>query len=206
MSNFTYENRDSRDIYETYEWDNTWIDHANKADAKCVLYIGDSISCQTRRHATKLTEDEVLFDGYGSSKGIDNPYLMDSIRLFALQEGRRDVVLFNNGLHGWHLSDDTEYKSCYENVVKALMEEFKGIPIILVLTTHVADCKREKRVIARNEAVMEIAKKYNLPVIDLYTEALKNHKHLQECGVHFDETGNICLAKKIVSSVSEMIK
>ena len=38
------------------------------------------------------------------------------------------------------------------------------------------------------------------------TEALKNHKHLQECGVHFDETGNICLAKKIVSSVSEMIK
>lgn len=205
MSDFTYENHDSRDIYETFEWDNTWIEHANKMGVKRVLYIGDSISCQTRKHATKLTEGELLFDGYGSSKGIDNPYLMNSIRLFALQEGHRDVVLFNNGLHGWHLNDATEYKNCYENVVQALIQEFRDVPLFLVLTTHVAGDRREKRVIARNEAVMEIAKKYNLPIIDLYTESLKNDEYLQECGVHYNEAGNICLAKKIVSSVKTVL-
>lgn len=205
MREFTYENTDSREIYETYEWDNTWIEYANGSEAKRVLYIGDSISCQIRRLATKLTNESILFDGYGSSKGIDNPYLIDSIRLFAEQQGRRDAVLFNNGLHGWHLDDEKEYKEYYESVVKFLIDEFKSIPLILVLTTHVGSEEREKRVIARNNVVLRIAEKYNLQVIDLYSEALKQHEHLDEYGVHFAEEGNISLAGKIINDLAGVL-
>ena len=205
MREFTYENKDSREMYETYEWDNTWIEHANGSEAKRVLYIGDSISCQIRRLATKLTDESILFDGYGSSKGIDNPYLIDSIRLFAEQQGRRDAVLFNNGLHGWHLDDEKEYKEYYESVVKFLIDEFKNIPLILVLTTHVGSEEREKRVIARNNVVLRIAEKYNLQVIDLYSEALKQHEHLDEYGVHFAEEGNISLAGKIINDLAGVL-
>ena len=39
---------------------------------------------------------------------------MPSVKLFAQQESRRDAVVFNNGLHGWHLDDSTEYAEHYE--------------------------------------------------------------------------------------------
>ena len=200
MIEYTYETEDSRDIYETYEWDNTWLEQANNATADRVLYIGDSISCQIRQFATKASDGKLLFDGYGSSKGIDNPYLKDSIRLFAAQQGTRKVVLFNNGLHGWHLTED-EYKIYYDKIVSFLIDEFKDVPLVLVLTTHIGDEEREKRVVARNDVVLEIANKYNLKVIDLYSESLKLHEHLDEYGVHFDEFGNMTLAKKIVSEI-----
>ena len=205
MIEFTYEAENSTTICETYEWDNTWIEHADGSEAKRVLYIGDSISCQIRQFATSLAEGKVLFDGYGSSKGIDNPYLMDSIKLFAAQQGRRDVILFNNGLHGWHLEEQTAYKVAYERMVIWLLEEFAGVPLILVLTTHIGDAKREQRVIARNQIAQEIAEKYDLKIIDLYTEALKQHDDLDEYGVHFGEKGNISLARTILRGVDEVI-
>ena len=205
MKEFTYEEKNHREMFEKYEWDNTWIEHANDSDAQRVLYIGDSISCQIRQIATRLTDEKVLFDGYGSSKGIDNPYFLNAVRLFAQQEGRRDIVLFNNGLHGWHLEDMYAYRQAYENMVCALLEEFAGVPLILVLTTHVRNTEREQRVIARNKVVMEIAEKYSLDVIDLYTESVKHHDDLDMWGVHFGETGNGYLAKQIVLTVNRII-
>lgn len=205
MNEFTYENQHNKKRYETYEWDNTWIEHANNTDKKRVLYIGDSISCGIRRIATELTKEEILFDGFGSSKGIDNPYLIESIKIFAAQEGKRNAILFNNGLHGWHLEDKKEYKEYFENVIKTLLGEFKNTPLIIVLTTCIANKEQEKRVIARNKVAVEIAKKYNLSVIDLYTEAETNQKFLKSDGVHFLKQGYIKLAKKIVSEVKKII-
>lgn len=205
MKEFTYENQNNNKRYETYEWDNTWIEHANNTDAKRVLYIGDSISCGIRRIATELTNEKILFDGFGTSKGIDNPYLMDSIKIFAAQQGKRDVILFNNGLHGWHLDDEIEYKEYFENVIKFLLENFKNIPLMIVLTTFIANEEREKRVVIRNKSAVEIAKKYDLPVIDLYAESKTNQKYLKNDGVHFLKKGYVKLAKKIVAEVKNSI-
>ena len=205
MNEFTYENKNDHKKLETYEWDNTWIDHADDTDAKRVLYIGDSISCGIRRIATELTKENILFDGYASSKGIDNPYLLDSIRIFAAQQGKREAILFNNGLHGWHLEDTTEYKEHFDSVIKSLIDEFKGTPIMIVLTTYITDKDQEKRVIVRNKVAMEIADKYNLPVIDLYTEAKANQKFFKKDGVHFLKQGYVKLAKYVLSKVKTCI-
>ena len=113
---------------ETYEWDNVWWEQTNKTDTPRVLYIGDSISCGTRRKATEISKEQLLFDGFGTSKAVDNPYLIDSIRLFAKQQGNRSAILFNNGLHGWHLQDETEYKQYYEKMIQFLINEFSGTP------------------------------------------------------------------------------
>jgi len=64
MSNMTYEYGDNKQTLETYEWDNTWIEQANNADTDRVLYIGDSISCATRRVATAKSGNKILFDGF----------------------------------------------------------------------------------------------------------------------------------------------
>ena len=83
MSRFTYELENKTENLETYEWDSTWIEYANKDDINRVLYIGDSISCGTRNIATKMANGRYYFDGLGTSKAIDNPYFFDMISMFA---------------------------------------------------------------------------------------------------------------------------
>ena len=202
MENYTYEAAEQLQKYETYEWDSTWIDHAKTASDNRVLYIGDSISCGIRRPATAQTGNSCYFDGLGTSKAVDNPYFYDTIKLFARQQGTRKAILFNNGLHGWHLGDETEYKYYYEEMVKFLLQEFEGTPLFLVLTTHITDSDREDRVLRRNHAAQEIAEKYDLKVIDLYSVSLEAAALLDSGGVHWLPEGYETLAAEIVRVLS----
>ena len=63
----------------------------------------------------------------------------ESIRIFAKQQGYRNAVIFNNGLHGWHIDDNHQYPYYYEETINFLLDEFKDTPIAIVLTTSVAD-------------------------------------------------------------------
>ena len=205
MSEFTYEavNRETR--LETYEWDNVWWEQANTTGISRVLYIGDSISCGTRIKATKVAENKILFDGFGTSKALDNPYFADSIRMFAKQQGERVAILFNNGLHGWHLYDETEYGVYYEKMLNFLLKEFKNTPLFLVLTTHVTNPERDARVAVRNRVVSDLAKKYHLPTIDFYT-ITKEHEDQLTDGVHLTGDGYDLLARKLVENVYKVIE
>ena len=203
MSNLTYEYAENKTALETYEWDNTWIDHANDHETPRILYIGDSISYASRRIITERAEGKFLVDGYGSSKALDNPFLYDSIRMFAAQQGRRSAIIVNNGLHGWHLSDDKEYPDFYEKLIAFLLKEFKGTPIFVILTTSVRDEAREERVKARNAAALALAEKYGLGVIDLYSISAAHHE-LWSDGVHFQREGYELFAKCVLESLKDI--
>ena len=206
MSSFTYEFENRLDKLETFEWDNVWWEHADEAGTPRVLYIGDSISVATRRVATETSGNTIYFDGLGTSKALDNPHFPDTVRLFARQEGERQAVLFNNGLHGWHLDDESEYGEYYEQMIKFLISEFAGTPIFLILTSAVADLERDGRVVKRNAAVLELAKKYGLPVIDYYSIVNSHRDLICPDGVHLLPDGYKLLAQKIVSEVKEVIR
>ncbi len=199
MSEFTYEKGDIKTKLERYEWDNLWIEYANEPERKRVLYIGDSISCVARREATKVNKEEILFDGFGTSKGLDNPYFKESILLFAKQEVQRSAILLNNGLHGFHLSDEDEYAYHYEEMVKFLLNEFKNTPLYILLTTHIIG-ERDARVVARNNVAKCIAEKYNLPIIDLYTPT-NDDSLISEDGVHLTNEGYLKIAEVIVEKI-----
>jgi len=205
MGNLTYEFEDRSERLETFEWDRAWIEHANTNNLSRVFYIGDSISWATRGVATAKAEGKFYFDSFSTSKALDNPYFQDSLRMFAEQQGTRRAVIFNNGLHGWHLDDETEYAEAYEKMILFLLKEFDGTPLILLATTHVANEKREERVIKRNAVMTALAKKYNLPVIDFYAISKKNADQLSPDGVHFSKQGYVLLAEELVEKVSEII-
>ena len=205
MSDFTYENKMLENKLETYEWDNVWWEQTNDNKAPRVLYIGDSISCATRRVATRTSDNTVLFDGFGTSKALDNPYFTDSVSIFAKQQGERRAVLFNNGLHGWHLDDETEYARAYENMISFLLKEFYSIPLILLLTTHIADSERDKRVQTRNRVVCELAKKYDLGVVDFYSITKEHNELLSSDGVHLLADGYQLLADELVKYIRVQI-
>lgn len=197
MGDFTFEGGGRQVPYETYEWDNTWLDHPNDRNTKRILYIGDSISCATRRIATRLAEGRLLFDGFGTSKGIDNPYFKDSLRLFAAQQPGRAAIVFNNGLHGWHL-DVEGYRRWYGDMLRFLREQFPGTPLFLALTTEIAPYRGNERVVQENRVVLELAEEYGLPVIDLYAPSVG---HLDEDGIHLTRQGYEALAKAILEKL-----
>lgn len=202
MSEFTYETENRASKYETYEWDNVWIEHANETGRKRVAYIGDSISVGTRRIATVRTEEKILFDGFGTSKALDNPYLKDSISLFFNQVPNINTVLFNNGLHGWHLKDETDYKVLYDYMISFILGEVKDAKLFVLLTTAVAKCDDNERVKTRNISARAVAEKYSLPVVDLYDITSKNISKISNDGVHPTES----LYEKIADEIIRNIK
>jgi len=205
MDSKTYETKDTGAKLETYEWDNVWWEHTEDGVKPRIMYIGDSISAGLRNHAQKKLENQILIDRFGTSKAVDNTYFTESIRLFGVQQGRRNLIIFNNGLHGWHLHDTEEYRIHYEKIVCFLQKEYPGTKIALVLTTSVVG-ERNERVIARNNVVRKIADKYSLPVIDMYKASIECFSFICDDGVHFKEAGYEKMAERLVKEVYNIIK
>ena len=98
--------------------------------------------------------------------------------------------------------DDDEYRFYFDKIINFLTEEFKNTPIFIVLTTYIKNDERLNRVLKRNEVAKEIADKYNLSVVDLYSVSEKNADKMYEDGVHFKEEGYKILAEKIIADIN----
>ncbi|MBR5519360.1 MAG: SGNH/GDSL hydrolase family protein [Clostridia bacterium] len=200
MGTFTYEPNSTSAKLETYEWDNVWWEQTGNKTAKHILYIGDSISCGTRQHITRLSKSEILCDGFGTSKALDNPYFEPSLDLCIRQGGRYSAILFNNGLHGWHLSD-AAYEEHYEKLLTFLLQT--NTPVYVVLTTDdMVHPDKTEIVQRRNKIAAKLAEKYRLPVIDLYSVAIQNSDCHVPDGVHFTNQGYELLAKHILEHLN----
>ena len=196
---FTYETKKNLTALETFEWDNVWWEQTEKKDAKRILYIGDSISCGTRRYVTILSGDKIMCDGFGTSKGLDNPYFKPTLELCINQQYKCDAILFNNGLHGWHLNIE-EYGEYLDEMIKFLLKFNK--PLYILTSTDIVDAPEKVEVIKkRNEVVSSAAKKYNLPVIDLFEIAVSDPALHNEDKVHFTDEGYKVLAERILEKV-----
>lgn len=199
MNCFTYETSEKLNKLEKYEWDNVWWEQTADKTAKRILYIGDSISCGTRQLVTKLSDSKILCDGFGTSKGLDNPYFKISLDIFMKQQNEFDTILFNNGLHGRHLSE-AEYEKYYEEMLLFLMKTGKKIFVVLT-TDDLSNQTRNELVIVRNNIAKGLAQKYQLPVIDLHTVAITHPECHVPDGVHFNASGYELLAKCILESI-----
>ncbi len=200
MSEFTYEAKDTERKLETFEWDNVWWEQTENTTAKRILYIGDSISCGTRRLITSLSKGKILCDGFGTSKALDNLYFKPTLELFMKQQSKCDAILFNNGLHGWHLAD-SEYEKHYEQMLSFLLKTGKSVFVVLT-TDVVSNESRNQTVMARNEIAKALAQKYRLPVIDLHTVAINNGEYHSPDGIHFNLAGYELLAKCILENLN----
>lgn len=190
---------------EKYEWDQMWIEHTENTSAPRVLYIGDSISVGVLPQVNALAAGSVLYDAFSTSKGLDNPCFPEAILTMARQQGRRDLIVINNGYHGLHLSDEEDYPPAFERMLAFLQESFPGTPIALILATHGTNEEREKRVVGRNREVWKLAEKWQLPVIDYYQASLPCEQFLRDT-VHFTQEGYQALARCLHEKVLEILK
>lgn len=204
MSDFTYQYKETSVPLECYEWDRTWIAHTEDADVKRVFYIGDSISCGVRPSLQKMVGNEFYIDALATSKALDNPHFLPTLDLIFRQVRKPNVILLNNGLHGWHLKDDDAYPKLLEQFILAIRERL-DVPVAVVLTTCVANKDRNLRVQARNQSARTVAEKLGCPVLDLYTPS-ETHSDLQDGGgVHFFKEGYDCLAQAILPDLRTLL-
>lgn len=207
MEGFTYQQDDQSAQLETYEWDNVWWEHTEDRAAPRALVVGDSISCGYRGRLNALLAGEVRVDSFGTSKAVDNPALEPSLRLFLAQQGHTEYLLVNNGLHGWHQTEE-EYAKNYARLIDFLHAQRPDARMLLLLTTPVRDraCleqfgARNARVVERNRRAREIAGERGIEVVDLYA-LLENRMELYSPdGVHLLGAGYDLLAECIVRAM-----
>lgn len=208
---FTYEEATKNNCLETYEWDNIWWDHPQAEGPRGIL-IGDSISCGYRRMVNACLNETIFADGFGTSKSLDNPYFMTGLRYTASQQSRCDLVHFNNGLHGWHLSEQ-DYETAYWKLLREIQELYQDAPVIIALTTPLRDPKelnqfapRNKIVQKRNEIAKRIAESMGFLVNDLYTLLADRPDLFLEDGVHLSQKGYQLLAEQIADMIRSVLQ
>lgn len=106
---------------ETFEWIQSWCDHADKNDLPRVLLVGDSITRAYREKVGELLRGKYYVDYIATSYAIDQPIYVNLITAFA-KDSDYALIYFNHGLHGLHMTD----RVYGEGVEKLLADIGKG--------------------------------------------------------------------------------
>ena len=191
-------------VYESIEWSNFWVEHPGETDRPRVLLVGDSITLGSKHLVKELMGDEMYVDTLTTSHALDNPdYLRELDDMLA--RNRYEVIHFNNGLHGFHLSAEA-YEALYDVVVAHLLEKCPETKLVLGLSTPISDGEHTERlgekndvVVARNEAVRRIAERYGLPVNDSYALVLGIPEIRATDSYHYLEPGYRRIAEQMAA-------
>ena len=194
---------------EQFEWIHSWCDETLSDDLPRVLLVGDSITHNYQEKVRELLKGVCYVDYIATSYAIDAKIYNQIVPAFA-SDSNYDLIHFNNGLHGIHLSKKS-YKS---RLTKLLLKISKDVKIILTTSTVVykAGNKRldgvwMKRVRERNETVHEIAAEKGYAVDDLYTVSTSVPKEYRyEDGTHYVAEGYAMLAEAVAECVRKELK
>ena len=191
---------------EQFEWIHSWCDQTLRDDLPRVLLIGDSITHNYQEKVRELLRGICYVDYVATSYAIDSKLYNQLIYNFII-DSKYDLIHFNHGLHGIHLSKRS-YKS---RVMKLLSKIDKATKTILATSTVVyqegnarLDSAWMKRVKERNVAVQEIAAEKGYAVDDLYTVSVsmpKEHRYID--GTHYLKEGYDLLAAAVVESIGK---
>ena len=192
---------------ETFEWICSRQDHNDKSDLPRVLLIGDSITRGYETIVCNRLRGKAYVDYVATSYAIDSKAYYNLIKSIFFYN-KYDLVHFNNGLHGIHVSQKT-YKKRLEKVLKM----FDGAKVVMALTTQLFyegktefEIKWFQRVSERNEAMLQVAKEYGISVDDLHTVSCSlTQEDLYGDGVHFSNSGYEILSNSVEKSIIEIL-
>ena len=199
---------------EDIEWSDFWWAHEGDATKPRVLFIGNSISRGYYSAVSERLAGIVNCDRYATSRSVEDPALLRESRM-AMASYNHSIIHFNNGLHGWHLTNE-QYKRGLEKFVKFLKSK-KSRDCILVysLTTpypskeagEKLDPVKNQVVLDRNRIAREIMDENGIPVIDLYglMEPELEKYSSSKGNVHFNSDGYRVMAEKISNEILKLL-
>ena len=193
---------------ESIEWCDIWISHANETNFPRVLLIGDSITRDYYPEVEKQLAGKAFVARLATSRFVADPVLLKEVEL-VLEGTKFDVVVFNNGMHGWQHTE-AEYQKAFPRLIKTIRAHAPKARLIWATTTPLRDGKgvtydmkaeySDERIAARNALVAKIVTAQRIPTVDL-NAAVRGRPELHSDNVHFNGEGSKILAAQIVQVV-----
>jgi hypothetical protein len=197
---------------EGIEWCDIWISNANKTNLPRVLLLGDSIARGYYPAVEKRLAGKAFVTRLTTSAFVSDPMFHQQIAL-VLDHTRFDVIHFNNGLHGWQLSE-ADYRKAFPDFLATLQKHAPNAKLIWATTTPhkpttnapPANSSNEatKRVAARNTIALEFVAAKKIPVNDLFTPLL-GRAELYSDGVHFNREGIALQANQVAAEIEKLL-
>jgi len=197
---------------EAIEWCDIWISHANETNLPRVLLIGDSIVRDYYPEVEKRLAGKAFVGRLATSRFVADPVLLKEIET-VLDGTKFDVIVFNNGMHGWQHSE-AEYRKAFPKLIKAIRAHAPKAKLIWATTTPLRNGKdvtydtkaeySDERIAARNAVAAEIVAAQKIPTVDL-NAAVRGHPEFHSDNVHFNGQGSQLLAAQVCAAVAKLL-
>jgi len=197
---------------EAIEWCDIWISHANETNLPRVLLIGDSIVRDYYPEVEKRLAGKAYVGRLATSRFVADPVLLKEIE--TVMDGTKfDVIVFNNGMHGWQHSE-AEYRKAFPKLIKAIRAHAPKAKLIWATTTPLRNGKdvtydtkaeySDERIAARNAVGAELVAAQKIPTVDL-NAAVRGHPEFHSDNVHFNSQGSQILAAQVCAAVAKLL-
>ncbi len=196
-------------VLEEMEWCDYWWEKATDGDTPRVLLVGDSITRGYKPFVNEYLKGEALADMVASSRAVDNPLLLKE--LFSMLDHpayRYQILHFNNGLHGQHLSIK-EFEENYR-VVMHLLRTYTNTRIVLATCTPAYQQGYEnpynQLALERNRFIREYALEQGLTVHDLYQVSYDRPEIRLPDGLHYNDAGARLQARQVADVIHSCLQ
>jgi hypothetical protein len=173
-----------------------------------VLLIGDSITNQYKADVQKLLQGKANVDMMATSANILDPQFTAAVKL-AVGDYKHAVIHFNNGLHGFHLSD-AQYEAGLRRLVTLLRQLEPQAKLVWGNNTPIVEASKvdtlaggNATVLKRNEIAARVMAELGIPIDDLYTPSVGHPEYRNPGdGYHYNQQGKTVQAEAVTKAVS----
>ncbi len=199
---------------ENIEWTNTWIENALDTDNERILLIGGSTAREIRSRLSKVLKKTIDF--IGTSSLYEDPCFYNVFdSFFSNNVYKYSLIIINLGAHGTYLHSSIDkihskrFKNSFEKFIQYCIKKCPNIAILFVAPQVYDDNTSEyneemnHEICHRNKIYKEVAKKYSLKTIDVYSYIISNRDIFEyRDHVHFaNEESQMALANYIADSL-----
>jgi len=161
-----FQPKESHRQRENIEWTRYYSYNTPDRESPRILLIGDSICNNYHGSVRNLLADCANISYWASSRCVTDPDYFRELD-FYLDAAPYQMICFNNGLHCL-TTDRAEWQEAYEAAIRFIRAKLPQTRLSLVLCTAMGD-RRNEIVQEINALTAQIAEKYQLPLVDLYT-------------------------------------
>ena len=196
-------------VLEKYEWSDLWCENANEGGER-ILLMGDSITRGYYDFVKERLADKYNADKFSTSAAVDNPAIYLQLDCF-LKQFEYAVIHCSNGLHGEHIGVE-DYAADMKRLINYIKKAAPHTKLILAKLTPVMregtldiPADFNEAVLKRNEVIEKLAKKYGLPVDDLYSAAENKPEIRLDDGYHYKPEGYKLLSEAVTKIIIQNI-
>ena len=197
-------------VLEDIEWISVRWHNAPDEEMPRILLIGDSIVAGHGDKVHAILKENICVDFFATSKHVTNSEFMSDLD-FMLQKRSYDLILFNNGLHGFRV-DEKYYKPALFEALSALKTKTpclcwrNSTPMLNSENLNEFNVDRNPGVISRNSDAADVADSLNLLVLDLYTPMAENKSFFCPDAVHYTQEGQKAQAELIAEFINKTLE